>query len=182
MFIFVSSSLHKRSASRPYGDEGNIGVFASNTLTSSLCIILAVACVRGVRFVIGQPKTGKLWHPLRVAGLLVMTSARSVFTYQGAFETAVNKLHKATHLKGTLSNLEKLKRQMLTKELPQEARAKFWHTDSGGWMQGGRLKHTAAYARPFCKAVMDAFTDSSAEPAPIVASKVGMQLKRFRQT
>ena len=50
------------------------------------------------------------------------------------------------------------------------------------WFQGRRLKQTASYARPFCKAVMDAFTESSAEPAPIVASKVGLQLKRFMQT
>ena len=83
---------------------------------------------------------------------------------------------------GALSNLEKLKRKMPTKELSKAARAEFWHTDSGGRMQGRRLKQTAAYARPFCKAVMDAFTESSAEPAPIVASKVGLQLKRFMQT
>ena len=182
LIIFVSSSVHKRSASRPYGDEGNIGVFASDILASNICITPAASFFRGVRFVIEQPMTSKLWHLPRVAGLLDMTSARSVFTYQGAFGTAVNKLHKATHLKGTISNLEKLKRKMPTKELSKAARAEFWHTDSGGRMQGRRLKQTAAYARPFCKAVMDAFTESSAEPAPIVASKVGLQLKRFMQT
>ncbi len=181
LFVFISSSVHKRSASRPYGDEGNRNVRAANMLSSNLCIVLAIAFLRGVRFVIEQPQSSQLWKLPPVAELLRLTCSKTVFTFLGGFGRAgKKKLPKPTHLKGTLSNISDLARKKNKKKMSKEHREVFWETTSKGHVNGAGLKKSAAYTPAFCKAAIEACLASRlsaqgstfTELAPLTMSRV----------
>lgn len=86
LFIFLSSSYHRRSVKQPRGDETKEKVRLANIIVSNACIILLIGIVRGVKYFIEQPHSSKMFLLPIVKALLKGSAAQRVFTWMGKFE------------------------------------------------------------------------------------------------
>ncbi|CAE7680788.1 unnamed protein product [Symbiodinium necroappetens] len=64
MFVWMSSSIHKRRPENPWGDASQPSVCMSNCITSRACLVLFIITCRGVWSAIEQPASSTLkWVP-----------------------------------------------------------------------------------------------------------------------
>lgn len=98
LFVFMSSSVHKRSCAMPYGDQALPKIRRINQLVVNLTVLLALAHTRGVFFMhhgvkfrvvkgarIEQPASSMLWSFPELARLLEFLDTTRVHTWMKKF-------------------------------------------------------------------------------------------------
>ena len=166
LFVFLSSSVHKRSTCCPEGDTSNASVRMANLIVRNLAVLLRLATSRGVHWVVEQPGSSKLWGLQTMKTLFAQCEPCRVFTYMGCFGHSLNML-KPTVLWGTVPTLHMLARTR--KQCPMEessgraGKKIFYFIGSDGRVTGGPdLHESAAYPALFAKAVFEAWGAATA--------------------
>ncbi len=145
LFVFMSSSVHRRSASNLLGDTRVYKVRLSNLVVHNLCVLLRIATQREAFWVIEQPSS---------------SSAERITTWMGQLG---HPMAKCTHLCGTLPTMAWLARSRpagrssgsATDTAGQELR---FYSKGEGEVTGGRdLQLSAAYTEAFSQAVLHAW-------------------------
>ena len=161
LWIFLSSSVHRRSDDCPEGDTSNRKVRMSNLIVRNLAVLLAIADSRGVFWIIEQPHSSSMWKYPPLKQYLDKCNAQRCFTCMGCFG---HDLLKPTVLWGTLPSLEKLsrkKRQCLSSsssEVVRSRASRYYHrSDSGGVRGNPALHDSASYSAAFGQAVLFAW-------------------------
>lgn len=169
LFVWISSSVHKRTRQLPLGDETNFKVRMANRLTRNMATCLRVlhSCRKNWYLIIEQPSTSRMFHLEWMLGLTVALCLINVTTWQGLFGGC---LLKCTHLTSNLPSIDQLSRT-LTKDKRQkfnqkmkEKRAKmkkkpvYYKKDARGKVSGGKdLQQTATYPARMCTAIFKAW-------------------------
>ena len=155
LFIFLSSSVHKRSVSNPHGDCTRADVRLSNLVVTNFIHILLVCVPRGVKFIIEQPLTSTMYSlPCfnQLGETLGWEDFATITTYMWWFG---HDMVKPTKL---LSNMRSTR--LLARRQPPntgERRSEYVRYTPAG-AAGGRLLHRSAmYTRPFVMAVFCAW-------------------------
>lgn len=103
-FVFMSSSIHKRSRLGPRGDESHCGVRLGNLLTENLAVaVRALLQIRDVKVVIEQPVSSAMFSLQLWVDLIHEQQLRLILTYMGAFG---HFMIKGTRLLGNLSHIQ----------------------------------------------------------------------------
>ena len=103
LFVFMSSSYHKRSCDMPYGNQALPTIRRINQLVVNLTVLLALAHTRGVFFMclgvdlfklgarIEQPASSMLWSFPELAKLLELLDTTRVHTWMRKFNHVLPK-------------------------------------------------------------------------------------------
>ena len=171
MFIFLSSSIHKRSRRRPHGDEKRKSVRLANVIVRNMCFCIRLAIRRGVKNIIEQPTTSVMWQ-LPCLRIILKRWTRihiAMYSYGHATYKPVVlwgdlPTLDTVHLPHSLNEFHKLKK--VNKQITKKAtitRSKLGATlvvrrkASSGVRGGPDLRLTAEYPLPFCAAVRRAW-------------------------
>ena len=159
LFIFLSSSFHKRRAGNALGDTSKLPVRLANTIVENTLVLLEVVHKRSVWFVLEQPASSWMFKlPLVVEVFARLGWARGgcqpgvrpICVWMGAYG---HELPKCSHLVGTLPTLSAMRRPCPLHLRSREARPAMWRRTSTG-VQGGRdLPSAAEYTSSFCSAL-----------------------------
>ena len=88
-FIFLSSSMHRRTAASPEGDLSEARVRLSNLITANCVALLQIAAARGVFVMVEQPANSLMFHfELFAAWVRSDPRLRFVMTYMVASGTS----------------------------------------------------------------------------------------------
>ena len=152
-WIFLSSSVHKRSLARPQGDQSNENVMIANLIVRNVVVLLCIALHRQIFLILEQPMTSLMpkYYCMRkfIEQFLV-----KVTTWMGLYG---HRLPKPSQLFGNLSTMsilagtwnKKSKERHAMKHPPTARMA--YATTRTGWVTGGgkALSDTAAYTTKF---------------------------------
>ena len=192
LFIFLSSSFHRRGPGHEQGDTSKLPVRLANVIVDNTMVLLEVAHLRSVWFVLEQPATSWMFKLPCVretfarlkgrqpgGGRPVVCQARGcqpgggpsgvgspavhrICTWMGAFG---HELPTCSHLVGTLPTLPTMKRARPSHLRGCAARPGMWRRTCTG-VQGGRdLPGSAEYTRVFFLALYSAWVQA-ASPGP----------------
>ena len=157
LFIFLSSSVHRRRKGREEGDTSNPGVRLANLIVDNMMVFLGIMHERGVYFVLEQPSSSwmfKLPGVLHSMAQIGNENIHRVSTWMAAFG---HEMPKCTHLVGTLPTLYRMRRIHSPGRKQRKADKNLWEqTEFGVW--GGRdLPGSAAYTPEFCQCLFVAW-------------------------
>ncbi len=170
LFVWLSSSVHKRRPGRLLGDTSVRKVRLSNLIVENLVALLRIAFQRGVWWVMEQPTSSWMFKQDSVMELRSRCAAQLVVTFMGQFG---HEMCKPTHLCSTLPTIGLLARGRPGRSsglpgeggrssgLPGEGgrssnttTGRCFYTRSGRAVTGGRdLQSSAAYTQAFSEAV-----------------------------
>lgn len=173
LFIFLSSSVHKRHQLGPRGDESNLKVKLSNLLTENLAVcIRAVSLIKRVQVLLEQPLSSTMFALPIWQQLATDLEFESIETHMGFFGHFMSK---PTTLFGNLEYITWLQRKVKGNKLRaaladkvKKNRTKFekklctplrlYVKSKGGSVSGGPdLALSAAYTTAFTNAVFRAW-------------------------
>ena len=173
LFIFLSSSFHRRGPGHEQGDTSKLPVRLANAIVDNTMVLLEVAHLRSVWFVLEQPATSWMFKLpcvretfARLKGCqpgggppgVDSPAVHRICTWMGAFG---HELPKCSHLVGTLPTLPTMKRARPSHLRGCEARPGMWRRTCTG-VQGGRdLPGSAEYTRAFCLALYSAWVQAA---------------------
>jgi len=154
LFIFLSSSMHRRSPAMPRGDESRRAVRLSNLVVDNCVVILTHIIPRGVKFIIEQPLTSSMYD------MPSFTRIRSsspewlaITTYMGCFG---HTMMKPTRLVSNMTSCRLLTRPRPPPEAFPSDPDYVRYTPAGA--AGGRHLHASAvYTPAFTFAVLVAW-------------------------
>ena len=109
LFVFLSSSTHRRTAQNPDGDTSHFKVRMANAIAKNCCALLRTLAGRQVLVMLEQPTNSMMFKLGCIARW--MEEDRSLFvvhTYLGAFD---HPMIKPTHLLTSMNSAVLLKRQ-----------------------------------------------------------------------
>ena len=162
LYVFLSSSVHRRTIARPLGNTDHTKVRLSNLIVSNMCVAMKNVLQRGIKIIIEQPKSSMMFgHP-------AMTMLQSgpqqtwlhVHTFMGKFG---HPMPKPTVLVTNLKQARLLARDMRQNDMRRlraaavEDQKVFTRRTPAGVAGGRNLHESSAYTRPFCEAVLAAW-------------------------
>lgn len=100
LFVFLSSSVHKRKVSQPMGDTSNPKVRLSNRILINTMEVLHIMSKRQVWNVLEQPANSFMYKTPPVTALYDKVKLQKIVAWMGAFG---HSMPKCTHLLGSLS-------------------------------------------------------------------------------
>ena len=151
MFVFMSSSLHRRSLRNPEGDTRTNRVKTANIIVYNFLVLACVATMRRVYTVIEQPSSTRMFDLAKMIYVIGRAQLVRVFTWMGKFGHA---RPKPTILYGNLPCIGDLTRKWSRAASVRGKPNNMWYVTSNGWVRGSSgLKKSAVYARRFVRAV-----------------------------
>ena len=152
LFIFLSSSIHRRSRRRPWGNQEYRSVRLSNCIVKNMTTFLQLMSQRRVHFVIEQPFGSQMFDLPPLRRLMSDVAAIRVTTYMGCF---AHKMKKRTILAGTLPSLLSMERSLRPQDRKRfEKNRKKFYIRCDGKVQGTKaLQSSADYTPQFCDAL-----------------------------
>ncbi|CAE7458512.1 RHM1 [Symbiodinium natans] len=152
LFVFMSSSIHRRSLDNPWGNTKYASVRLANRIVSNMAVVLDVLMQRDVHIVIEQPSGSAMFRLPPLAAVVAKPGWARVFTYMGAFE---HDMLKPTILMGTLPTLHRMKRRRPDPQKFRKIKSTFYVNGKVGKKKTltGRkaLQGSAAYTKCFCR-------------------------------
>ena len=85
LWVFMTSSVHKRTRRNPIGDTTRLVVRQANCLVRNLSLLLAIAHYRRCWFVLEQPGSSRMWRYPSVALLFEELKLCRVYTWLRCF-------------------------------------------------------------------------------------------------
>ncbi|CAE7740361.1 RHM1 [Symbiodinium sp. CCMP2456] len=152
LFIFLSSSIHRRSPHRPWGNQEYRSVRLSNCIVRNMTTFLQLMSERHVRWVIEQPSGSQMFRLPPLRRLMREVDAVPVTTYMGCF---AHKMKKRTILVGTLPSLPRMERSLRPEDRKRfdKNRRKFYIRCDGKVHGTKALQSSADYTPQFCEAL-----------------------------
>ncbi len=105
LFVWLSSSVHRRCAKNLLGNTANYKVRLSNLIVANLAPLLRLASERSVWWILEQPRASWLLKQAAIVGLSSCCETLSVQTWMGSYG---HMMPKPTTLLGTLPTLPML--------------------------------------------------------------------------
>ena len=147
LFVWMSSSIHKRTPDNPEGNDEDLRVYASNLVAFNTLVLLVVAAVRGVYMMVEQPMTTYMFRLHRFARFIERYLQRT-FTWLGSFG------HPSPKLSILYSDLPGFDVKIARKKSAKKANSRMVCFSKPGWIHGGpEMKSSAAYPPRFVQAV-----------------------------
>ncbi|CAK9112301.1 unnamed protein product [Durusdinium trenchii] len=162
LFIFLSSSVHRRKAANDFrGDQRRFKVRLSNCILQNMvCFLRELAVFRHFYLVIEQPTSSVMWKVPEMKDLLSSFRMKRVFTWLGLFG---HRLQKGTNLWVALPGAQALSRRMTKARRAAFVKRQSQSSGGGhrdytrhedGTVSGGPdLQSSAIYPAPFCRQV-----------------------------
>ena len=161
-FIFLSSSVHKRSEGAEEGDTQNCKVRLANLIVQNFLVFLDTLTKheRQIYFVIEQPSSSFMMKMKMSRQFLHDNGAFSIFTYMGAFQ---HRLLKPSFLYGNLPTLPLMARSKPVCFKKNEDLDSYYTQSAQGRVTGGKLLAGAAeYTEEYCEALYYAWRRTAA--------------------
>jgi len=152
LFIFLSSSIHRRSPHRPWGNQEYRSVRLSNCIVRNMTTFLQLMSARHVHWVIEQPFGSQMFRLPPLRRLMREVDAVQVTTYMGCFS---HKMKKRTILAGTLPSLPRMERSLRPQDRKRfDKNKKKFYIRCDGKVHGTKaLQSSADYTPKFCEAL-----------------------------
>ena len=156
LFIFLSSSVHRRCSANAWGNEGHSGVRLANMIVKNTIVVLHILVQRGVYVVIEQPGSSWMFKVPNFKDLISAFDLQRIFTYMGAFG---HMMCKPSHLLSNLPTLTQLSRRLTPaqrrriQERAKKAGKTFVRKINGSVCGAKDLQSSAEYTDRFCEAL-----------------------------
>ena len=142
LFVWLSTTKHRRSSGNAWGNTSDPDVRLSNVIATNAAMVLGVGALRGVRIMLEQPSSSRMFDLPPVRALIQHLRLFDVFTWFGAFQHPMPKPSTLwTNLVGARSlTRRKPKKQNIPKQNRTSEQEKDFHHKSkcGKWTTGGR--------------------------------------------
>ena len=158
LFVFMSASVHKRTATNPSGDLCNAGVCRANRIVHFWCSLVTLSAMRGCFWWTEQPGSSRMYElPCFVEVLATMPlygySVVRQWVWLGAFG---HELLKGSAFVGTWPRLSALARSR--PEKPAASLAFYKKTESGRVSGGHALSGSQEYPKEFTDTLAELYT------------------------
>lgn len=175
---FMSSSVHRRCKTAPWGNESNAGVREANAICCIVFSLVRLAWARNIRVIIEQPDRSHLYDIPALQSTMTLCGFQSVVTWMGSFGLFCPK---PMNLRGDARFLGALRRDKPAASMLGPAPdGPAYVVDIEGRVSGTRaLASTGNYTNDFGQAVLQAYvrslpairnevarTDADANPCP----------------
>ena len=120
LWVFFSSSFHKRTKHNAAGDENKRAIRDANTLVRNVCLLLGIAHFRGLYFILEQPSSSQMKNYNWIVMLCKALRLRKISTWMRAFG---HMIPKPTYLLSNMTTAQELRRVWTKqRELQRKAR------------------------------------------------------------
>lgn len=157
MWVWLSSSVHKRSGANPYGCRGHKAVREANSVAFLTAALLRLALARGLQVFLEQPTGSCLPQFPPIAAAIALGHLSCEIVHLGAYGMDIPKPLKIFSNSPLLPTL----RRLPPSGLQEKSRDEYYVKGVDGSVSGrAALRSSAAYPRAFGEAMVASYTRS----------------------
>jgi len=156
LFVWISSSIHKRTKENCEGDETNPKVRQANLIVYNVLVLSVVAVCRQCEVFMEQPSSSRMFGLKKYDRVKNLFQWSSVFTWMSCFGHVAPKPSILQSSMEEIESLKKKRKRRTTQAATSWATSgkRLWFRDSKGWVSGGKgLSKSARYTTKFANEV-----------------------------